>query len=172
MSDGQQMCIDWVDGKGDQSGIIKEVCELREVTDVLLRLIHEELLRAGPLYLSPGNQLVAWIQHAVSYFHWIKQNQGRKTCISWTGEGCCMMSALRGGCQQTQVHASEGFVCRVLHKICVILTRPSCLSEHLFFEIGPPPLSCVMDEWLNCHKSGNQKDPLKGFPSASSDHTS
>lgn len=111
MSDGQQMCIVWVDGKGDQSGIIKEVCELREVTDVLLRLIHEELLCAGPLYLSPGNQLVAWIQHAVSYFHWIKQNQGRKTCISWTGEGCCMMSALRGGCQQTLLRQNNTDPC-------------------------------------------------------------
>lgn len=37
----------------------------------------------------PGNQLVAWIQHAVTYFHWIKQNQGRKTCVFWArgGEG-------------------------------------------------------------------------------------
>lgn len=72
----------------------------------------------------------------------------------------------------THIRASEGFVHRILHKICAILTRPPRLSEHLFFEIGPPPLSCVMDEWLNCHKSGNQREPLKGFPSASSDHTS
>lgn len=35
-------------------GFIKEKCvSVQEVTDVLLRLIHEELLRAGPLYLSP-----------------------------------------------------------------------------------------------------------------------
>lgn len=64
--------------KADQSGIIKEVCELREVTDVRLRLIHEELLRAGPLYLSPGNQLVAWIQHAVSYFPLDQTEPGSK----------------------------------------------------------------------------------------------
>lgn len=30
---------------------------------------------SGPLYLSPGNQLVAWIQHTVSYFHLIKQDE-------------------------------------------------------------------------------------------------
>lgn len=35
-------------------GFIKEKCaSVQEVTDVVLCLIHEELLRAGPLYLSP-----------------------------------------------------------------------------------------------------------------------
>lgn len=55
-------------------------------------------LVSGPLYLSPGNELVAWIQHAVSYFHWIKQDRSWKTCIyGWGGEvgRCCMMSAFR-----------------------------------------------------------------------------
>lgn len=51
---------------------------------------------SGPLYLSPGNQLVAWIQHTVSYFHLIKQDQGWKTCVFSGGRGqCCMMSALQ-----------------------------------------------------------------------------
>lgn len=49
------------------------MCESRDVTDVQPCLIHVELLHAvsGPLYLSPGNQLVAWIRHAV-YFHWTR----------------------------------------------------------------------------------------------------
>lgn len=37
---------------------------------------YTQSLVSGPLYLSPGNKLVAWIRHAVSYFHWIKQDQG------------------------------------------------------------------------------------------------
>lgn len=68
-----------INAKCIQSSIIKDIGELQEVTDVLLRLIHVELSHAlvsGPLYLSPGNELVAWIQHAVSYFHWIKRDLG------------------------------------------------------------------------------------------------
>lgn len=37
---------------------------------------------SGPL--SPGNQLVAWIQHTVSYFHLIKQDE---RLVSFEREG-------------------------------------------------------------------------------------
>lgn len=66
---------------------------LQETSDGLLRLFFMQIccmhsMVSGPLYLSPGNQLVAWIQHTVSCFCLIKQDQGWKTCIfSEGGEG-------------------------------------------------------------------------------------
>lgn len=56
-------------------------------------------LVSGPLYLSPGNELVAWIQQAVSYFHWIKQDHGWKNCIFEEGGGGHDISIQRC-CQQ------------------------------------------------------------------------
>lgn len=44
--EGKQTYIVCFNGKGDQSRIIKEMCELQEVTDVLPCLIHVELLHA------------------------------------------------------------------------------------------------------------------------------
>lgn len=93
---------------------------VREVTDVALRLIHEELLRAGPLSIGhPGNQLVAWIQHAVTYLNLIKQNRGRKTCV-FSGKA-------RGGLvwRMTSAYGEADFV---LASVCRFVLLRFCFS--------------------------------------------
>lgn len=88
--------------------------ELQEVIDALLCLIHMQLLQqslvSGPLYLSPGNKLVAWIQHIVSDFYWITLDQGLKGWYLWTGAAAwCQSKYISPSYQSFQCTRADPF---------------------------------------------------------------
>lgn len=85
------MCIVCINGKGDQSGIIKEMCELQEVTDVLPCLIHVELLHAVSglrTSVSVTWQRTCCLDTTRCFLFLLDQTEpGLKDLYLWTGGG-------------------------------------------------------------------------------------
>lgn len=81
---GWHMFIVCIKSEDNQSRLVEEMflCFGRWLIFCLVLFMWNyctQCLVSGPLHLSPGNQLVARIQHTVSYFHRIKHDQSWKT---------------------------------------------------------------------------------------------